>query len=1109
MVVHKNGVPDKHVLLRGLVLLAILGFISLPASADEDPHATGLRPPSVEQQAWDRAHMVVPQRIRLNPLGLTRVNARRSEKGLGRLAPAAADISSFGDEVVGTPEDHLRLDGLATESVSAAGSLPAAVDNSALKYFPPIRSQGSIGSCAQWAGMYYCFTHMNALARDWDAKNGGDAYRFSPKFTYNMVNGGSDAGSWPTEGWFIATKHGAATWADWPYDGSFRGWPLTAAVWRNALNVRVQSTGYVYGCNTPTGMEQLKTLLVNGYVLSFGTYINSWQFKTIPNDPATDQDDAFVGQSAGYWVNGTNGSHAMTVVGYNDHIWVDINGNGIVNPGEKGAFRIANSWGTSWKDAGFTWLSYDALQYVSGVAGGPSSGRQQAWWGSYAMWVTAKAAYNPIALAQFTLNQAHRNELRVSLGMSDTTQTEPTTTWTPNSVLWNAGGPYAFNGGTTAMDAVFVMDFSDIASTYDTGKRWYVRVQDTTAGSSTTLKAFKWINGVDNAEVAHASLPATLDNTTAQYYVDATMTHGAGNTVPTIASISNQVVNEDTATGSISFTVGDAQTAANALTVSGASSNSTLLPNSAIVFGGSGANRTVTMTPAVNQTGSTVITLTVTDAGGLIAQTTFSLTVTPVNDTPVAQGQSLGVLLNTAKTILLSGSDADGDSLTFAPAAPSHGELTGTPPNVVYTPDTGFVGVDTFTFTASDGILTSPPASVILRTDTLAPTVAIIHPVNGETISKTYQMMATASDNVSVSRLVFYIDAVARSTYSAGAGLYMFNWNTWDDANGAHTLTARAYDNAGNSALSTAVNVTVNNAASAQLVVDPPSLNFYGVVGGTRPPVSPLSISKSGAENMPSWSISVNADWLSVSPLLGNTEEVVSVGIAASDLSAGVYIGTVTVTPVGGASVRVPVTYTLTPATDDTPPSVPTGLAGAVTGPTTILLSWSASTDTGGSGLAGYRLYRDGADIAHPPLPHFTDSGLITGTTYGYRVLAVDNAGNPSALSSLVQVTATPEGPPSGLQEAYSFPEPATHGAPPVIRAVLGEVDHMEITIYDMKGTPVHSDRMEAPNAIAEGKAAYDYTWEGDIPSGAYYAVIHGKAGSETVKAKTRFTVVR
>ena len=67
--------------------------------------------------------------------------------------------------------------------------------------------------------------------------------------------------------------------------------------------------------------------------------------------------------------------------------------------------------------------------------------------------------------------------------------------------------------------------------------------------------------------------------------------------------------------------------------MSGSSSNTTLVPNGNIVFGGSGANRTVTVTPAANQSGTATITVTVSD-GALTASDTFVLTVTPVNDAP-------------------------------------------------------------------------------------------------------------------------------------------------------------------------------------------------------------------------------------------------------------------------------------------------------------------------------------------------------------------------------------------------------------------------------------------------------------------------------------------
>src|SRR5258708_11686429 len=73
------------------------------------------------------------------------------------------------------------------------------------------------------------------------------------------------------------------------------------------------------------------------------------------------------------------------------------------------------------------------------------------------------------------------------------------------------------------------------------------------------------------------------------------------------------MTSDGTAVRPIDFTVGDVETPAASLTVSGGSSNQTLMPDANIVLGGTGANRTVTLTPAAGQTGTATITLTVSD----------------------------------------------------------------------------------------------------------------------------------------------------------------------------------------------------------------------------------------------------------------------------------------------------------------------------------------------------------------------------------------------------------------------------------------------------------------------------------------------------------------
>jgi fibronectin type 3 domain-containing protein len=110
----------------------------------------------------------------------------------------------------------------------------------------------------------------------------------------------------------------------------------------------------------------------------------------------------------------------------------------------------------------------------------------------------------------------------------------------------------------------------------------------------------------------------------------------------------------------------------------------------------------------------------------------------------------------------------------------------------------------------------------------------------------------------------------------------------------------------------------------------------------------------------------------------------------------------------GNASAVSAGSTATTPACGDaTAPSVPSGVAATATGCSTASLSWNAATDTGGSGLKGYNVYRNGAFLKQvaAPATGTTDSGLAASTTYTYRVSAVDNAGNQSAQSTASSIT--------------------------------------------------------------------------------------------------------
>jgi hypothetical protein len=99
--------------------------------------------------------------------------------------------------------------------------------------------------------------------------------------------------------------------------------------------------------------------------------------------------------------------------------------------------------------------------------------------------------------------------------------------------------------------------------------------------------------------------------------------------------------------------------------------------------------------------------------------------------------------------------------------------------------------------------------------DTTLPTVSITAPAAGATVSGTVSVTASASDNVGVTKVEFYVDGVLKNTDTLTA--YAWSWDTTTATNGSHSLTAKAYDAALNVKTSTAVSVTVSNATATDI----------------------------------------------------------------------------------------------------------------------------------------------------------------------------------------------------------------------------------------------------------------------------------------------------
>jgi hypothetical protein len=166
------------------------------------------------------------------------------------------------------------------------------------------------------------------------------------------------------------------------------------------------------------------------------------------------------------------------------------------------------------------------------------------------------------------------------------------------------------------------------------------------------------------------------------------------NTPPLISPIASVLATSGTSTPPIPVTIGDAETAANSLQLTAVSSNQMLLPDAAISYGGSGSNRTLTLTPAAGQYGTAGILVTVSD-GVFAKQTWFLVTVNPAIVFSDTFSYLDGSLVTNSSFLYTNFSGTNGDmlvasgklSLTFRRAEDVAVPLTNAP----YAPASGVI----------------------------------------------------------------------------------------------------------------------------------------------------------------------------------------------------------------------------------------------------------------------------------------------------------------------------------------------------------------------------------------------------------------------------------
>ncbi len=308
--------------------------------------------------------------------------------------------------------------------------LPPYVFNQKSKYFPPVFNQDG-GSCGSAQAIGYMFTHEINSVRDADASLPENQY--PSHFTWMQAYQSST-----TEdivkcvGIPNVTTYGGRTYSrlfgSQTHDDPDYGWMQGYDKWYSAMWNRVANNfSMEHKTNTPEGRQELKEWLYNhsgdnsyycGGVAGIGVAAyGTWD--KIPTS-TTNKEIGVTGKSyVKAWGDVFN--HALTVVGYDDRIEFDLDGDGKVGETEEdevGAWIICNSWGDGWENEGFIYCPY---KYSYAV------GTDQSPWSPSVYEI--RRDYRPLRTIKIQMEYSRRSEILLCAGVSeDVNATKPETT---------------------------------------------------------------------------------------------------------------------------------------------------------------------------------------------------------------------------------------------------------------------------------------------------------------------------------------------------------------------------------------------------------------------------------------------------------------------------------------------------------------------------------------------------------------------------------------------------------------------------------------------------------------------------------------------------------
>ncbi|MBQ7494815.1 MAG: hypothetical protein IJT75_03490 [Bacteroidaceae bacterium] len=321
-------------------------------------------------------------------------------------------------------------------------ALPTSVDNSTSRYFPPLINQTG-GSCAQASGIGYMFTYEMNRFLDRDASQPEN--RMSYLFAWNMINEGDNQGGFVEQGLQLAKNYGIMSEADYGNPSLYNFfWPTgyekyVRAMHNRALDILTfnDSISFIKRYLYDAGCGQHP-----GGIVTFSTLAEGWNIDTDYQGPSETGYHALLTQL------GTDGSHALTIVGYDDLVtYTDNQGTR-----HTGAFIICNTWGDYYyHDRGRYYLPYDFFRDEH-VTNDELSNTMNA---------VRVTTYEPRAVLRVGLTYNQRNELRFGISSTqDRAASRPSVAPYNFYIMYHMGGPYPMQGQYKLRDIDIAFDAS-------------------------------------------------------------------------------------------------------------------------------------------------------------------------------------------------------------------------------------------------------------------------------------------------------------------------------------------------------------------------------------------------------------------------------------------------------------------------------------------------------------------------------------------------------------------------------------------------------------------------------------------------------------------------